>query len=71
MTVVGCHQIPAQIAKFQHQLDFGMFCQNLACRNPASAAGFLQSDTKIRGPSTVDSGYQQAPIPGGGEFPQM
>jgi hypothetical protein len=39
-------------------------------QNPASATGFWQSNTKICGLLTIDSIYQQTPMPGGGGFPQ-
>lgn len=36
----------------------------------ATLTEFRQSDTKIQGSSTVESGYQQSPMFGGGEFLQ-
>jgi len=35
------------------------------------ATKFRQSNIKIRGSSTVDSGYQQTLMPGADEFPRM
>jgi endo-beta-N-acetylglucosaminidase D len=40
-------------------------------QNPANSAIFQQSDTKIREPSAVNSGYQQTPMPGDDEFLQI
>jgi len=64
-TIAGCHRILAQIARFRHRWNFSDHR-----RNPTYVAGFLQLDTKIRGPSTVDSGYQQTPMPSVCGFPQ-
>jgi hypothetical protein len=42
--------------------DFG------TSRVSACFAGIRRSDTKIQGPSAVDSGYKQTPMPDGGGF---
>jgi len=39
-------------------------------QNLANAAGFQQSDTKIRESSAIESGYQQTPVLSSGGFPQ-
>jgi hypothetical protein len=62
VTVAGCHRILIEISR---RLDFGECCWKLALY-----VGFRQSDTKIRKPSVVDSGYQQIPMSDGSGFSQ-
>jgi hypothetical protein len=60
-TVVGRRRVLAQIARFRHQSNSRLFCQNLVTE-------FRLSDTKTRGPSSVDLGHQQTTMPGGDGF---